>query len=210
LQGFPPNRSVRHPSRERGTERNTCSSNIVGVIPYWHSRQSSWYSHGVQHASRNAPCGWAVGTAAELSGAKLPRKTARRAPRRRCGSATMMHQESHADSDGPATSGAACLGCESQASIGETRGGIIRPADGGGQIRERGTESKAENQVAPRSDYALQAEEGRCPNKREVSVSVDADSQPQRRYRWCKPPTNGSATTRPRSGGSTALGWGAM
>jgi len=28
-------------------------------------------------------------------------------------------------------------------------------------------------------------------------------------YRWCSPPTSGIATTRPRSGGSSALGSGA-
>src|SRR6516162_3201651 len=54
--------------------------------------------------SGNAPCGWADAMPAELSGAKLPRQTARRAPCQRCGSATTIHQESCADSDAPATS----------------------------------------------------------------------------------------------------------
>ena len=37
---------------------------------------------------------------------------------------------------------------------------------------------------------------------------LGANTCAQRRYRWYKPRTIGSATTRPRSGGSTAGGWG--
>ncbi len=46
----------------------------------------------------------------------------------RCGSAITMHAVNHADSYAPATSGEACLGWESQASVGDTRSETSRPA----------------------------------------------------------------------------------
>ena len=69
----------------------------TGVVPtssrwcdsYLSSRQSRRQSPGL-HTSSNAPCGWPADTPAELSGAKLPRETARRAPGQGGESATPM------------------------------------------------------------------------------------------------------------------------
>jgi len=81
-----------------------------GVIPYLRSRQLRRQFKCVHHAKRVSSA-WPADIPAEISGTKLPRKTARRTPRQRCGSATTMHQEIPADSEAPATSGAAYLGC---------------------------------------------------------------------------------------------------
>jgi hypothetical protein len=99
----------------------------VGANPYRPNAQSDRRSKKVR-VSWNAPCGWAVGTAAEVSDAAVTaqNRATGTTPRLLVGETT-MHEEGPADSDGPVTSGAACLGCESQAPRGETRGGIFRP-----------------------------------------------------------------------------------